>query len=129
MAKSEALEWKFWVNLGSRTANFVNFVIFVEKGSWRTEKCWNGGLRELLREREKRVLRAAHPRTPFQGEYPPDFEWAVNSLIHRSQERNLRWFQTLYVTLTSRWNQDMGKTPCKSEHILIKSGDFCFVHE
>ena len=30
-----------------------------------------GGLRELLREREKGVLRAAHPCTPFQGEYPP----------------------------------------------------------
>ena len=29
------------------------------------------GLRELLREREKGVLRATRPRTPFQGEYPP----------------------------------------------------------
>ena len=29
------------------------------------------GLMELLREREKGVLRAAHPRTPFQGEHPP----------------------------------------------------------
>ena len=29
-----------------------------------------GGLRELLRECEKGVLRAARPRTPFQGEYP-----------------------------------------------------------
>ena len=42
-------------------------------GSERTETCWNGGLRELLREREKRVLRGAHPRTPFQGEYPPGY--------------------------------------------------------
>ena len=25
----------------------------------------------MLREREKGVLRAACPRTPFQGEYPP----------------------------------------------------------
>ena len=25
---------------------------------------------KLLREREKGVLRAAHPCTPFQGEYP-----------------------------------------------------------
>ena len=29
---------------------------------------------ELLREREKGVLRAAHPRTPFQGEYPLGIE-------------------------------------------------------
>ena len=29
------------------------------------------GLKELLREHEKGVLRAAHSRTPFQGEYPP----------------------------------------------------------
>ena len=28
-------------------------------------------LRELLREREKGVLRATRPRTPFQGEDPP----------------------------------------------------------
>ena len=27
-----ALEQKFCINLGSRTANFVKFVIFVEKG-------------------------------------------------------------------------------------------------
>ena len=31
-------------------------------------------MRELLRGREKGVLRAAHPRTPFQGEYPPEQE-------------------------------------------------------
>ena len=29
-----------------------------------------GSYRELLRAREKGVLRAARPRTPFQGEYP-----------------------------------------------------------
>ena len=29
------------------------------------------GVRELLKEHEKGVLRAAHPRIPFQGEYPP----------------------------------------------------------
>ena len=41
-----------------------------------TESCvqiWLPCLRELLREREKGVLRAAHPRTTFQGEYPPGF--------------------------------------------------------
>ena len=32
MAKFEALEQKFCVNLGSRTANFVKVLIFVEKG-------------------------------------------------------------------------------------------------
>ena len=30
VAKFEALERKFWVNLGSRAANFVRFVSFVE---------------------------------------------------------------------------------------------------
>ena len=29
------------------------------------------GLKELLREREKGVLRTAHPRTPFQIDLPP----------------------------------------------------------
>ena len=68
MAKFAALERKFCINLGSRMANFVKFVIFAEKGGLKN---WNmpGGLRELLREREKGVLRAA--RTPFQGKYPP----------------------------------------------------------
>ena len=30
-----------------------------------------GKFRELLREREKGVLRATRPRTPYQGEFPP----------------------------------------------------------
>ena len=41
----------------------------------------NGGLRKLLREREKGVLRAARPRTPFQGEYPPEKKNAKHGSI------------------------------------------------
>ena len=37
------------------------------------------GLRELLREREKGVLRATRSRTPFQVEYPPGFNYAIQS--------------------------------------------------
>ena len=73
MAKFEALEWKFCLNLGSRMANFVKFMIFVERGLKELKHAeWS--LRELLREREKGVLRAAHPCTPFDGEYPPGFK-------------------------------------------------------
>ena len=38
MVKSEALEWKFCINLGSRMANFVKFVIFVEMGGLKELK-------------------------------------------------------------------------------------------
>ena len=45
-----------------------------------------GGLRELLREHEKGVLRAAHPRTPFQGEYhPPGDQHGNNPVYYRLQ--------------------------------------------
>ena len=54
------------VNLGTRTENLVKKnAIFVERGKGRTETCWN---KELPRDSEKEVLRAAHLRTPFQGE-------------------------------------------------------------
>ena len=46
-------------------------MIFVEKGSLKNWNMLKWGLRELLRDCEKGVLRAAHPRTHFQGEYPP----------------------------------------------------------
>ena len=47
-------------------------MIFVEKGVLKNEDMLKkGGLKELLRVRKKGVLRAARPRTPFQGEYPP----------------------------------------------------------
>ena len=80
LTQYEALELKFckiwglgteiFVKLGSSTVNLVKFVIFAE--NW-VLKNWNmltenGGLRELLREREKGVLRTADSRTPFQGE-------------------------------------------------------------
>ena len=32
LTKFEAMEWKFFINLGSRMANLVKFEIFVEKG-------------------------------------------------------------------------------------------------
>ena len=45
------------------------------------------GLRELLREREKGVLRVARRHTPFQGEYPLGWQYQliINScVIHTS---------------------------------------------
>ena len=57
----------FW---GSEMQIFQNLWFHTNVGSWRTEKFWNGGLRERSGRREKGVLRAARTRTSLSGEYP-----------------------------------------------------------
>ena len=64
-------EIEFFVNLGSRTASLVKSYNSVEKGllqNWNMLKWGSSGTAERA---WKGVSRAAHPRTPFQGEYPP----------------------------------------------------------
>ena len=89
MTQIEALELKFcniwgfgteiFVHLGSRTAKLVRICDF----------CWKGALKEL-KHAEKGVLRAAHPRTPFQGEYPPGFGTALSNYHHHMCTSRLR---------------------------------------
>ena len=128
----EALELKFckiwgfgteiFVNLCSRTAKLVKNCGFCWKGNML-----KGGLRELLRELEKGVLRAAHPRTTFQGEYvhpglydiqlqiqlpsPPDFDrllyilayiWTVPKIQTPSKGPTLHYLELLRPTLFSK---------------------------
>ena len=74
----EALGTEIWSNLRLKNCNFPrfekrNFQKFVNLGKCRTLRNWkiiNWGLKEQPGGLEKGVLRAAHTRIPFSGEYP-----------------------------------------------------------
>ena len=66
--------------------NLVKICDFCWKGVLKNWNVLKWGLRELLREREKGVLRAARPYTPFQREYPPGLSNAPLSLFKNNRQ-------------------------------------------
>ena len=106
---------------------FCNF-FWLKWGSCGTEKCWQEGLVEQLRDREKRVFLATHPHNPFQGKYPPGFRPPKTVIVfwQRIQSYLIPW--DIFLLGVYQWSIHEHIMSCTITYVLLMTTTDAMIH-